>query len=303
MSRPVIVHHLFDFAPVLSGWNKISVSAGPSGDLVILALKQEPSYRNRDGTSPRSFVNKPNNFRVQHLTEHGWVVCDLQETRQNMHYAQPLPSNKWVVVRGRSGGNTDGNGHFYSAQGELIRTIALGDGIQDVQTTADGQLWVSYFDQGIFGDTTFGHTGLACFGTDDRLLFDFNRLTEGMVADCYSFNAVSNDEVWLCPYTDFPIVKIKDRQISNKWDTNPVCGSHAFAVCKDRILFSGSYSERGKLFVVSLYRLNGKELMTEECHAVDESGSDIKFRSAFGRGSRLYLETDQSLYFVELQET
>ena len=80
MSRPVLAHHLFDIAPVLSGWNKISVSAGPSGDIVILALKQEPSYRSPDGTSPQPFVNKPNNFRVHYLTGNSWVICDLQET-------------------------------------------------------------------------------------------------------------------------------------------------------------------------------------------------------------------------------
>ena len=303
MSRPVIAYHLFDFAPVLSGWNKISVSAGPSGDLVMLVLKQWPSYRSSDGLSSKSFVDKPNNYRVYHLKESGWAICDLQETHQNMRYVQPLLGNQWAVVRTRSAGNTDGNGHICSAQGDLLRTVAFGDGIQDIQTTASGQIWVSYFDQGIYGDTTFGHTGLACFGSDDRLLFDFNRLTQGMIADCYAFNAVSNDEVWLCPYTDFPIVKLKDGKINHAWDNNPIHGSHAFAVWKDRALFSGGYGEHDKLFIVSLYRLDGKELMMEECHAVDENGGEIKFKSAFSRGSRLYLETDQSLYSVELQET
>ena len=172
-----------------------------------------------------------------------------------------------------------------------------------MQTTTDGQIWVSYFDEGIFGDTTFGHTGLACFGTDDGLLFDFNRIAQGLIADCYAFNALSNDEVWLCPYTDFPVVKIKSSQISKKWDNNPVHGSDAFAVWKDRVLFSGGYRDKGKLFIVSLYRLDGSQLLKEECHAVDKNGSKINLKSAFGRGSRLYLETDQSLYFVELQET
>ena len=124
-----------------------------------------------------------------------------------------------------------------------------------------------------------------------------------MIADCYAFNTVNIGEVWLCPYTDFPFVKLKSKQIDGKWDNNPVHGSDAFAVWKDRVLFSGGYSDKGKLFIVNLYRLDGKELLTEECHAVDENGSKIKFKSAFGRGSRLYLETDQSLYFVELQET
>lgn len=303
MSRPVIAHHLFDFAPVLSGWNKRSVSAGPSGDIVMLALKQELSYRNRDGSASIPFVYEPYNFRVHHLIETDWVIYDLQETYQNLRYAQPLPGKEWVLVRVRSAGNTDENGYIYSAQGTLLRSLALGDGIQDIQTTAAGQLWVGYFDEGIFGDTTLGRAGLACFGSDEALAFNFNRMAQGSIADCYALNVVSNNEAWLCPYTNFQIVKVEDYQIIHSWDNNPIRGSHAFAVWKDRVLLAGGYSDKGNLFIVSLYRLDGQELLKEECHAVDENGSKIKFKSAFGRGSRLYLETDQSLYFVELQET
>lgn len=306
MSRPIVARHLFDFDPILSGWNKISVSAGPSHDVIVLALKQPPEYRDKSGLSAKLFVDKPNNFRIHHLTAWGWNVIDLQETWQNLHYAQPLTQNQWIAVRARSAGNTDGNGHLYSAQGNLLKTIVLGDGIRDVQTTIKGQIWVGYFDEGIFGGTTFGQAGLACFDSGGALAFDFNSstyLTSGMISDCYAFNTVSDSEIWLCPYTDFPIVQIKNKHISKQWDNNPVHGSDAFAVWKDRVLFAGGYSERGKLFIVSLYRADGQELLREECSAGDENGDEVKFVSAFGRGSRLYLETDRSLYFLELQET
>ena len=220
-----------------------------------------------------------------------------------MLYAQPLPRNEWIVVRERSASNTDGNGHIYSAQGDLLRTLALGDGIEDIQTTADGQLWVSYFDEGVFGDTTFGRLGLACFDQNDLVVFGFNRMNQGSIADCYALNVVSNSEAWLCPYTNFQIVKLENNQINQSWDNNPIRGSHAFAVWKDKALFSGGYGEKDKLFVIDLYRTDSQELLKEECNAVDESGNEIKFNSAFGRASRLYLETDQSLFFVELQET
>ncbi len=302
MSRPVTASHVFDFAEVLAGWHKISVTAGPSGDLVMLALQQKPDYRKNGGTTSKSFVNKPNQFRIHHLHDGKWSSSDLQETLQNMSYAQPLSQSRWILVRARSGGNTDGNGHIYAAQGNLLETVALGDGIQDVQTTIKGHLWVSYFDEGVFGDTSLGNSGLACLNEDGTLAFDFNKLTQGMIADCYALNVVSDSETWLCPYTDFPIVRLRDRQIDHSWDNNPIHGSGAFAVWKDRVLFSGGYSEKNKLFIVNLYRLDSGELLKEECHAVDESGSEIKFTGVFGRGSRLYLATEQSLYFLELQE-
>jgi len=37
-----------------------------------------------------------------------------------------------------------------------------GDGVEDIQTTEDGRTWVSYFDEGVFGDTTPGQAGLVC---------------------------------------------------------------------------------------------------------------------------------------------
>lgn len=306
MSRSIIAHKVFDFADILLGWHKISVSAGPSGDLVVLSLKQEPEYRSRDGLTSKSFVKKPNNFRVHHLTEWSQSQVDLQETLQNLHHVQPLPQGQWLAVRARSGGNADGNGHIYSASGELIKTLPLGDGVADIQATSQGEIWVGYFDEGIFGSSTFGSAGLACFDQQGALVFDFNSttvLTGDGIADCYAFSAVNSDEVWLCPYTDFPIIKIKDKQVSRTWDNNPVRGSDAFAVWKDRVLFCGGYSEKDKLFIVSLYRVKNDELHKEECHAVDESDNKINFVGAFGRGSRLYLETDESIHSIELRET
>lgn len=303
MSRAIIAHHLFDFAPVLSGWNKISVSAGPNGDLVILASRQDLDYRKYEHAAAQLLRGQPKNFRVYHLMERGWDVLDLQETRHKLHYIQPLFQDQWVGVRVRSAGNADDNGHIYSARGDLVRAVAFGDGIQDIQTTADGQIWVSYFDEGIFGDTTFGRTGLACFDQNDLITFGFNGMKQGSIASCYALNVVSNDEAWLCPYTNFQLVKVRNNQVDHFWDNNPIRGSRAFAISEERVLFSGGYSDKGKLFIVSLYRLDGQELLKEECHAVDENGEEVKFTNAFGRGSRLYLETDQSLYVLELQET
>ncbi len=305
MSRPIAAHKVFDFADVLAGWHKISVSAGPSGDLVVLSLRQEPEYRSRDGLTSKSFVRKPNDFRIHHLTEWSHSQVDLTPTLQNLHYAQPLPQGQWLAVRARSEGNTDGNGHIYSASGELTETLALGDGIADVQVTAQGEIWVGYFDEGIFGSSIFGSAGLACFDPHGALVFDFNSttvLTGDSIADCYAFNAANSNETWLCPYTDFPIIKIKDKRISRTWSDNPIRGSDAFAVWKDRALFRGGYSEKDKLFIVSLYRQENNEMHKEECHAVDENGGRINFVGAFGRGSQLYLETEESIYSIELQE-
>jgi hypothetical protein len=65
---------------------------------------------------------------------------------------QPLPDGEVLVVGLRSGGVHDvDNAAVYDRDGSVAREFRLGDGIEDVQTTRDGAIWVSYFDEGILG--------------------------------------------------------------------------------------------------------------------------------------------------------
>ena len=41
--------------------------------------------------------------------------------------------------------------------GELRRQFVLGDGIKHVQTTAAGDIWVGYFDEGVYGNYGWGN--------------------------------------------------------------------------------------------------------------------------------------------------
>jgi hypothetical protein len=43
-----------------------------------------------------------------------------------------------------------GRALVYNQQGRLFRTLDLGDASEDLQTTQDGKIWASYFDEGVF---------------------------------------------------------------------------------------------------------------------------------------------------------
>ena len=304
MRRPLIARHIVDFASVTSDWNRINVSVGPSGEVIILVLRQRPGYGptpDGDWSYVKSFADLPKNFRVYHQSKDGWDFIDIDVTLRILYCVQPLAQGEWLLVDTRSDDDSDANGHTYSAEGKLLTTMPLGDGVQDVQTTPNGQIWVSYFDEGVFGGTALGTAGLANFDAKGTQKFSFNAEHEWIIADCYALNVVSDEEVWLCPYTDFPLVRLKNKETIHRWDNNPVHGANAFAVWKDRALFTGGYGERDKLFVVHLYQSEGKELAKEEHQAVSDDGENIKFTHAFGRGSCLYLVTTDSLYCVDLQ--
>jgi hypothetical protein len=88
----------------------------------------------------------------------------------------------------------------------------MGDGINSVQTTDEGMIWTSYFDEGVFGNYRWnqpmGASGLNCFDSAGRILWEFKPPAGfDSICDCYSLN-VANNAVWTCYYTDFPLVKI-----------------------------------------------------------------------------------------------
>jgi hypothetical protein len=300
-----VVYHSLDTIAVASGRNIVTVAVGPRGDLFVLSLAGTPDYRFEQDGSMASFPKKradgPNQFRIHWQVDNEPYSLDLQETDENFHLVQPLGLDQWLLVRSRADDSTDRNAHVFSGTGEPIRSFHVGDGIEDVQTADDGQIWISFFDEGVFGDHSIGCSGLVCFDEEGHLNFTFSEVVArhpvSSIADCYAMNVASNEDVWLYYYTDFPLVRLRHYQFDRQWLNMPVRGSQAFAVMEDRVLFAGGYSNKGRLFLVSL-----KNMVMEEILPVGNRGETVKFVAAYGRGSRLYLDTDEAIYQLELRE-
>jgi hypothetical protein len=278
------------------------VTVGPRHDLVVLSLEAPPDYRTT-APSGASFAklraDRPNHYRIDHFLGCEWHSVALPPTKENFHCVQPLGETSWLVVRGRAKGEEDCNAHVYSSEGTLTSSFHAGDGIEDIQTTEQGRIWVSYFDEGVFGDTVLGRAGLACLDHAGRVEFKFNDLAlAGSVpdiADCYAFNVCSDRELWACYYTDFPLVRLVDHKVARIWPKVGVAGSHAFAVSGQRVLFAGTYKKRNCLFLADLDKTRVKEQVP-----VTEGGRIIRSFTAFGRGSRLYLYSGTEVFAVDL---
>jgi hypothetical protein len=52
------------------------------------------------------------------------------------------------------------------------RTFTIGDGVQDVRTTPGGDVWVSYFDEGVFGNYRWSPPGPEPIGAPGLVAFD-----------------------------------------------------------------------------------------------------------------------------------
>ncbi len=153
----------------------------------------------------------------------------------------------------RSGVGPELNARIYDAKGVLSGELILGDGIQDVRIDTHDRIWVSYFDEGVLGNSGWGdhddgpdpigETGLVCVDRRGTLLWKFAP-PSGLdrIIDCYAMN-VSNDATWVYYHSEFSIARVDHRaMIATGWNT-PARGARALATDGERVLPFGDYGE------------------------------------------------------------
>jgi hypothetical protein len=300
---------LLDLKPHLQGLKFVSINLSQQNHLFLLATKHPLDYRQMDKSGAsfaKAHPETPNDFVVLEFKQANLVkTTELPNQPWNYHFAQPLPNEELLLVCARVRGETS-NARVFDSSGILKRDFTLGDGIQHVQTTVDGHIWVGYFDEGVFGDTPISQSGINCFDKFGQLIYAH---ADESMADCYALNVVSNDEVWSCYYTDFPLVQIVNQQVKNSWDS-PVRGSGGFVIWKNFVLFRGGYKKIKKDDLVDLkgYQLLEaipnqaiKELATVEI--LDNEGNDFGNLWMLTRCSKMLLMDEKlQCYEVGLSE-
>jgi hypothetical protein len=203
-------------------------------------------------------------------------------------HIQPIEEG-WLIGerRGRVG--------MYDRTGIRRRSLELGDASEDVQTTPDGRIWVSYFDEGVFGGT-IAKQGLVCFDLDGTPQFRYAEFAEQnklpFLADCYAMNVVSSNDVWLSYYMDFPLVHIVDGVLKEALLDFGCLGSD-FAVRNEQVL----YSKDVEIVTKSLV----SPAPPESIQASDENENAlvplVAAHAGFvGRGNSALLNTGKAIY-------
>jgi hypothetical protein len=150
-------------------------------------------------------TDRPQDFAILRWHKGATTRFDIQGQRWNFHHVQPLPKAEILLVNARSwyrGANDyDLNTKVFSQDGTLKREFLLGDGIRDVQVTADGRIWTSYYDEGIFGnfgwEDPVGKNGLVLWDSSGQRLYEYMPSDAlDWICDCYALNVVSDDEAW-----------------------------------------------------------------------------------------------------------
>jgi hypothetical protein len=304
--RTVEAKYLLNTTDVIGDRNLVTLSAtaSPLPTITLLSLTGPLDYRN--GSFAKRTAQNQNHYRVHQWTREWLYETDIEATNQNFHFAEPVGRDRWLLVCARAADDQEHNAFICSSAGERINSFPAGDGIEDVQVTHDGsEVWISYFDEGVFSGGNFGVEGLMGFESDGTPAFRYVTDAAGRepynvpyITDCYALNVTSNGNVWLYYYTDFPLVRLHNGQVKAVWNNLPFSGSHAFAVTDDRVLFGGGYNETDRLHLMPLY--NNAE-GSETIMPVDTNGDPIAVtHRLFARGNRLYLLRNNDLFVLDL---
>lgn len=181
----------------------------------------------------------------------------------NFHHIQIVDDEHILLVCGRSryeNGNPEKNAAIYTQDGAIVRRFTLGDGIQDIAATPDGALWVSYFDEGIFGnygwDEPMGRSGLVKYDLHGNILW---QQEEFDICDCYALNVENSQSVWFYYYMDFKLIHLRGSD-SISYQI-PVKGMQNFALCEPWLIADNGYNQHGKF---TLWHLTGQKLKKQD---------------------------------------
>ncbi|MET7706438.1 hypothetical protein [Micromonospora sp. NPDC005413] len=299
----------------------VSVSIGPAGDLFALwanaadgAAMGSVTTQAGGATFPDPTTDRTVTVRGSRQAGDSVHVTSLQGMTVAYPSVQPLPQGRLLVVGARCRWRPDGpdrNAVIYDSDGHVEVSATLGDGIEHVLTTTSGEVWVGYFDEGVYGNygwgggnapPPIGDRGLIRFSPELRPVWRFPSHvdgTMGAISDCYALN-VTDDAVWTCYYTDFPIVRVRGGEVTG-W-RNSIDGARALAVSGTRIGLLGGYGPNKDRLVVG--ELDSDALrVADEYGLVLPDGGPLPTRvTAVGRGPVLHLVTNEHWYQLHLDD-
>ncbi len=295
----------------IKGGELVAFNVGHDGTAYLAVALKPLDYRieKRSGASfPKTIPDQPQTYRVVGLRGNQPILdVVIEGERFNIHHIQPI-LDELLLVCGRSyykgADDFEKNGRVYSRTGKFVREILLGDGIQDVQTTAKGVIWTSFFDEGVFGNYGWsipvGASGLIAWDAVGEKLYEFQP-SGGLdsICDCYALNVESEEDVWFYYYTEFPLVHLRSYGIQSIWKM-PLGGCHAFAIAGNHALFRGGYKEKVAYSLFSLDN-SGKVSLISEIELRDEFGKQLKAENVVGRGNAIHFVCKENLYRLDVQ--
>lgn len=299
-----------DLSELADGRELAALNIGPDQSVCLLFAHYEPPRPLTpsdiaEGTV--GWIPRAESYRAVAI-RNGTLIRDtvIHNERANAHYVQPF-ENGWLLVGSRTEPDPNGelypNAFHYSHEGTMLAEFTLGDGINDVQTTLNGTIWVSYFDEGVysyFGNIPpFGGSGLLACDSTGKKVFEYKPpVGLDTICDCYALNVMSEDEVWLCYYVDFPLVQLREGQVVRYWQA-PVQGSKAIAIDAGYCLFGGGYN-KAAVYTVAALEVALEPRIVNRFILLNEREKPLTPEWTAARGEAIFMAEGTRLYRLDV---
>jgi hypothetical protein len=220
----------------------------------------------------------------------------------NVDLIQSLGGSE-LLVRSHSIANPNNPGEIkrkglvFDLNGKLLREFLLEGSIADIQTSENGNIWISYSDE----SAMYTGVGLNTLNKNGNEVYKFEPSAEmGQVGDCYALNVESDTSTWLYYYNNFPLVHLENFKIKTFWNI-PIHGCHAFAINENYALFYGGYNLEG---ICSLFKIQESGVVTPvaQYRLVDPEGKEIRPNRSIGRKDKLYFTHDDKIFILCINE-
>jgi len=215
-----------------------------------------------------------------------------------------LGAKSWLVAAARCRIG-ESNARIFDEQGSITRAFCVGDGIKKIQCDSGSNIWVGYFDEGVFGnvgwkpDNSLKEIVLGVNRFDEHGRMTWAHVDDHRIADCYTMN-VAPDAVWVCYYSDFPILRVGYDGSSRLWE-NDKSGADLLAVSDRHIVLLGGYSEQSRLG--SLLRLTEGGTETVGEFEFDFHGLEPRSLSYHGaRGDKMHFVHNNEWYVLSVND-
>src|SRR5580704_11808232 len=153
----------------LDGDILVCASVGPAGEVVAVWTIPEDLEAVTSATVspagarfPDPAAARPVAVRITVHTPELAAVTPIADLTLAHISVQPMPGGRFLLAGARCRWRRDGpdrNGVLYDADGQVLCESVLGDGISHVLATSSGQVWIGYFDEGIYGNYGWGQDG------------------------------------------------------------------------------------------------------------------------------------------------
>lgn len=223
---------------------------------------------------------------------------------------QPLPCGRFLWVGARAIWHPDSpenNALIFDADGALVLAACIGDGIEHVQTSRTGEVWLGFSDEGVYGNmgwggpgpTPLGHSGIARYSSALKPQWEFPEHISEVVDDCYALN-VTTDDVWAYYYSDFPIVRITSDGVVTSWRTH-ITGAKALVTDGDCAALIGGYRKEADRVILGRLEEDFTQLAATKLVMPDNS-SLPEHAFVQGRGEHLHVFVGSAWFRADLSQ-